>query len=99
MIRRPPRSTLFPYTTLFRSSFEPTALAKRTVTTVPAGRVTCSLPNIWDAAEDSAFSPTGLVEQATDAQRIRSKEETIAKRRYMVPPNAKGNRSLNNALG
>src|SRR5690349_23207301 len=23
MIRRPPRSTLFPYTTLFRSSFEP----------------------------------------------------------------------------
>src|SRR2546425_8810568 len=53
MIRRPPRSTLFPYTTLFRSSFEPTALAKRTVTTVPAGRVTCSLPNIWDAAEDS----------------------------------------------
>src|SRR3712207_8913046 len=25
MIRRPPRSTLFPYTTLFRSSFSPTA--------------------------------------------------------------------------
>src|SRR5260370_19709700 len=25
MIRRPPRSTLFPYTTLFRSSFEPPA--------------------------------------------------------------------------
>src|SRR3712207_7631846 len=24
MIRRPPRSTLFPYTTLFRSRFEPT---------------------------------------------------------------------------
>src|SRR5258707_6219074 len=26
MIRRPPRSTLFPYTTLFRSSFEPALL-------------------------------------------------------------------------
>src|SRR3712207_7601677 len=25
MIRRPPRSTLFPYTTLFRSAFEPRA--------------------------------------------------------------------------
>src|SRR5258708_29965021 len=25
MIRRPPRSTLFPYTTLFRSGFEPEA--------------------------------------------------------------------------
>src|SRR5256885_11768408 len=27
MIRRPPRSTLFPYTTLFRSVMPPTALA------------------------------------------------------------------------
>src|SRR2546430_14637403 len=26
MIRRPPRSTLFPYTTLFRSQFHPTAV-------------------------------------------------------------------------
>src|SRR3712207_7537980 len=30
MIRRPPRSTLFPYTTLFRSSGLATALALRT---------------------------------------------------------------------
>src|SRR2546429_2302492 len=29
MIRRPPRSTLFPYTTLFRSSGPPTALPAR----------------------------------------------------------------------
>src|SRR2546422_6309517 len=29
MIRRPPRSTLFPYTTLFRSRLEPPAWAKR----------------------------------------------------------------------
>src|SRR5258708_33627686 len=29
MIRRPPRSTLFPYTTLFRSVFEAFVLAKR----------------------------------------------------------------------
>src|SRR2546427_6770480 len=28
MIRRPPRSTLFPYTTLFRSSVRPPALSK-----------------------------------------------------------------------
>src|SRR5258707_4500408 len=26
MIRRPPRSTLFPYTTLFRSKYEPAAI-------------------------------------------------------------------------
>src|SRR5260221_2569900 len=29
MIRRPPRSTLFPYTTLFRSAVEPNALDPR----------------------------------------------------------------------
>src|SRR2546422_4900802 len=29
MIRRPPRSTLFPYTTLFRSVIEPPALVAR----------------------------------------------------------------------
>src|SRR2546421_5828140 len=29
MIRRPPRSTLFPYTTLFRSEAHPFALARR----------------------------------------------------------------------
>src|SRR3712207_8551524 len=29
MIRRPPRSTLFPYTTLFRSEQEPSADARR----------------------------------------------------------------------
>src|SRR2546426_12207055 len=28
MIRRPPRSTLFPYTTLFRSGFDPEMLAR-----------------------------------------------------------------------
>src|SRR2546430_7467119 len=31
MIRRPPRSTLFPYTTLFRSRSEPTTTARATV--------------------------------------------------------------------
>src|SRR2546422_1134211 len=32
MIRRPPRSTLFPYTTLFRSSVAPSPSATRTTT-------------------------------------------------------------------
>src|SRR5262245_64264639 len=30
MIRRPPRSTLFPYTTLFRSTFDPMTAETRT---------------------------------------------------------------------
>src|SRR5947207_7883313 len=37
MIRRPPRSTLFPYTTLFRSVFED--LQGRPVETQPKGRM------------------------------------------------------------
>src|SRR2546422_4003443 len=37
MIRRPPRSTLFPYTTLFRSC-EPRNGAPLSVTRAPAGR-------------------------------------------------------------
>src|SRR5258708_39331019 len=40
MIRRPPRSTLFPYTTLFRSAHAPTtAAALRDVATLRAIRV------------------------------------------------------------
>src|SRR5438132_6661485 len=35
MIRRPPRSTLFPYTTLFRSISVPTILKRRGCLTVP----------------------------------------------------------------
>src|SRR3989442_7845285 len=35
MIRRPPRSTLFPYTTLFRSHFEHVAAAQRPVPVEP----------------------------------------------------------------
>src|SRR5256885_12791454 len=49
MIRRPPRSTLFPYTTLFRSNFSLTILksSSRTVTASPeSGRIT-SVPFLW----------------------------------------------------
>src|SRR5436190_9794169 len=39
MLRRPPRSTLFPYTTLFRSYFEP---QQRWVTTEDGKRIQCA---------------------------------------------------------
>src|SRR2546422_5763598 len=38
MIRRPPRSTLFPYTTLFRSRFRPGCLRGRAVRRRPRPR-------------------------------------------------------------
>src|SRR3712207_9249005 len=38
MIRRPPRSTLFPYTTLFRSGFSPGAMFQAAVANHPQGQ-------------------------------------------------------------
>src|SRR5258708_30034990 len=38
MIRRPPRSTLFPYTTLFRSPFDEARFSGRVVRTIVGGR-------------------------------------------------------------
>src|SRR5256886_17670665 len=49
MIRRPPRSTLFPYTTLFRSvwGLVPVFLAARGVTLDRIGVVTATYPLVW----------------------------------------------------
>src|SRR5256885_9251798 len=52
MIRRPPRSTLFPYTTLFRSVALPATLA---VGALPAG--------LSAAALRSAFAPSAVPAQ------------------------------------
>src|SRR2546430_13548590 len=41
MIRRPPRSTLFPYTTLFRSPRSPSAHCRTTETTWTGARRPC----------------------------------------------------------
>ena len=51
MIRRPPRSTLFPYTTLFRSTEEALTEADNLLQTVI---------NYWDALKNT--SPDGLRE-------------------------------------
>src|SRR5690349_23255320 len=42
MLRRPPRSTLFPYTTLFRSSDSPSCSPRPTVAPVKPVMSTCS---------------------------------------------------------
>src|SRR2546429_1593581 len=60
MIRRPPRSTLFPYTTLFRSHFLP----------LPHGHGSLQF---WSSAKElSAFSRCGH----TTASAVRSEEHT-----------------------
>src|SRR3712207_8518147 len=48
MIRRPPRSTLFPYTTLFRSAVDATALGQRFVVVVVSVVYRgCAIPIAW----------------------------------------------------
>src|SRR3712207_7684331 len=73
MIRRPPRSTLFPYTTLFRSSCDqsasPGAAARKNLVSKRRGR-----------------SPTGVTQCATYRSSRRSEEHTseLQSRQYLV---------------
>src|SRR3712207_7741699 len=77
MIRRPPRSTLFPYTTLFRSMVrarvEPRRRSSATAWTTSAGVTT-------------ARSPSGVVTSARWAPTARSEEHTseLQSRQYLV---------------
>src|SRR5439155_11845552 len=61
LIRQPPRSTLFPYTTLFRSSEEVNRLASAS-----------SLNSIWSSKARGADMRTdaGRVQQALDGGRV-----------------------------
>src|SRR5258708_24601960 len=66
MIRRPPRSTLFPYTTLFRSS--PTPFAQDFNLKVNVGNAPATLAVVsGNGVSASAGSPVTLVAAAMDA--------------------------------
>src|SRR3712207_8873041 len=89
MIRRPPRSTLFPYTTLFRSAFPGGSIAyaydavgRRTRMTDPTGVTAWT----YDAAGrvSGVTSPQGALAYGYD----RSEEHTseLQSRQYLVCP-------------
>src|SRR5688572_32716897 len=66
MIRRPPRSTLFPYTTLFRSARKPSdtridwaALARHVTRS-------CLRYGVGAAIDGSSFRGSGVVEHASE---------------------------------
>src|SRR2546428_6719399 len=80
MIRRPPRSTLFPYTTLFRSGREHATPAFLHLSTDGAGE--CCMPTIWRYAPDAngfivtdgdQFPPIGGVQQRADDRLVPSR--------------------------
>src|SRR3712207_9020278 len=79
MIRRPPRSTLFPYTTLFRSEEGGSAATARR-----AGGLGSSAPGVvrW-LGDIRTYLPTSVVQ---GMQRDRSEEHTseLQSRQYLV---------------
>src|SRR3712207_8160248 len=74
MIRRPPRSTLFPYTTLFRSSYVAPVLLFQVLVMAPVGLAVL------------AASRTGERAAPTWRQLLRSEEHTseLQSRQYLV---------------
>src|SRR3712207_8242740 len=95
MRRRPPRSTLFPYTTLFRSAFTPTAITLYVFAGCPAAGATMSGDEVgvsvklerisrWPGAVAglSCTRPAGTV--PTKAYRSEEHTSELQSRQYLV---------------
>src|SRR3712207_7489427 len=82
MIRRPPRSTLFPYTTLFRSGSIPNILAVFADSTATPARPSAS-SSIFIAQSEKIYLVSPLI--ITNAP-LRSEEHTseLQSRQYLV---------------
>src|SRR3712207_7950265 len=82
MIRRPPRSTLFPYTTLFRSYPAYQSPSQASVRAEADGTYTVRVA----AADIGTGARTVLTQIAADALGVRSEEHTseLQSRQYLV---------------
>src|SRR3712207_7613294 len=85
MIRRPPRSTLFPYTTLFRSAPPPLNLFDEVVGQFDAGLRHSTLRQVYDPgpkAVSAIAAPHGL--RATASGRSEEHTSELQSRQYLV---------------
>src|SRR3712207_7170679 len=84
MIRRPPRSTLFPYTTLFRSRADLRVV--RGVSQSPEGRGIFPGMTVRENLEMGAYTRRNRAEIKEDMDRARSEEHTseLQSRQYLV---------------
>src|SRR2546429_2467876 len=77
MIRRPPRSTLFPYTTLFRSRFLPVRRANQRAQGAPRPHVRePRLPSVVPAKRQEKLHPRGP--DSPDSPNVRRQQAEIA---------------------
>src|SRR3712207_8896321 len=79
MIRRPPRSTLFPYTTLFRSPTQ-----GRCCVVVPTSRVTSSGPTKSLNRASLLKGPSSILEFASTPWRSEEHTSELQSRQYLV---------------
>src|SRR3712207_7522459 len=84
MIRRPPRSTLFPYTTLFRSRRLGTRCGKR-IADIPERREII-IERVWPVIAPAPTIRSNYVPDRGDVVWIRSEEHTseLQSRQYLV---------------
>src|SRR5258708_29208753 len=77
MIRRPPRSTLFPYTTLFRSQ----AIGSWLVTVVPVmpSRTSCRKPPIRDATTGVAQASASTARSEEHTSELQSPDHLVCR--------------------
>src|SRR5256885_5825492 len=78
MIRRPPRSTLFPYTTLFRSGFKKAMSLLKCSSTVPVSAavpLTRSSARLASVSRDSSWDCSALSERSSTLNWISRSEE------------------------
>src|SRR3712207_7342228 len=82
MIRRPPRSTLFPYTTLFRSP----RIDSIASTWAESASLTFTAWPAWSPARVATSAATSTSERASSIARMRSEEHTseLQSRQYLV---------------
>src|SRR3712207_8381882 len=89
MIRRPPRSTLFPYTTLFRSKKEMKFYLRKSafgLASVSAALLVSSAVVAADTADSATPAVTATVKDSSADKEARSEEHTseLQSRQYLV---------------
>src|SRR3712207_7584200 len=86
MIRRPPRSTLFPYTTLFRSDEENASLLVWTTTpwTLPANVAAAVHPELTYVRAEQDGQVFYLAKEAAKTARSEEHTSELQSRQYLV---------------